>query len=387
MRSFEWCVAALLLLGELVCAATVKPPHAPGPGPTRVGSSLKDRVGSSNFTYRGLSMMMHKKERVLRTLDHHIQTIRSQAAITPEEKLQMEVLQVYQGELKATENSLVVVLSDLNRTLSSDYTSLEKIKRSCQLRLDDMRSAAVMVEEDYNAILELEREMQALHPNLSLQYHYHVLNEILSEISHAADDLQNELQGDLFHSSKNMEGAAFETVVKLWDTSFHSHQSASRLERLQEERALGRAVEPSEHGIPILVDSASNRYVLSRPRDVTVSMEDHRLVHDIVSLLLLSFFLGGVCSILKVPSLFGYMFVGILLGPVGFNTIGSIVQVESIGEFGVIFIVFVIGLEFSPMKLKKVCSGKFNLLAFHVLFPEPVYIWVGCGVGRLLNNS
>ena len=109
-----------------------------------------------------------------------------------------------------------------------------------------------------------------------------------------------------------------------------------------------------QRGISVLVDSASNQYILSHPRDITVAIEDHRFIHDIINLLLLSFLLGVVCSLFKIPSLFGYIFAGMVLGPSGFNTIISVVQVETIGEFGVFFIVFAVGLEFSPDKLNKV---------------------------------
>ena len=39
----------------------------------------------------------------------------------------------------------------------------------------------------------------------------------------------------------------------------------------------------------------------------------------------------------------------------------SVVQVETLGEFGAVFIVFMAGLEFSPEKLKKV-NDKFTSL-------------------------
>ena len=312
-----------------------------------------ERLGSSNFTCSDLSLMMHKKEKVLKTLDQRIEEIRTQFSITPEQKLNMEILQLYQRELKATGTSLVTVLLDLNRTLSSDSSSLDKIKRSCQVRLDDMRNAAVFVEEDYNTILGLEQEMKTLHPNMSLQTHYQVINEMLTDISHAADTLEKMLREDLFGDLKKTQGAAFETVVKLRDDEelyepHHMHK------KFQEAIERDKRDNGGQQGVPILIDSTNNQYILSRPRDVTVSVADHRLLHDIVCLLLLSFLLAGVCSLLRVPYLFAYMFAGMLLGPVGYNVIGSVVQVETIGEFGVIFIVFMIGLEFSPEQLRKV---------------------------------
>ena len=313
------------------------------------GSYPQEKLGSSNFTCRSLSRMLLKKEGVLRTLNERIGEIGSKPSITPEEKLKMEILELYRRELKATEKSLVAVLQDLNRTLGSDYQSLEKIKQSCRMRLDDMRNAAVLVEEDYNGIHELEKEMQLLHPNLSLLTHYHAVNEILSEISHAADSLESELREDVFGDSKKMEGAAFETVVKVKEeVMFHEHPSWMHQEREQRESQV-----PDE-GIAMIIDSSSNQYILSRPRDVTVPVEDHHFLHDVVNLLLLAFLLGGLCSLLKVSSLIGYIFSGMLLGPVGMNVIGSVVQVETIGEFGVIFIVFLVGVDFSPEKLRKV---------------------------------
>lgn len=304
----------------------------------------------SNFTCQELSLMLLRKEGILKTLGQLVEQIRSQPAITPPEKLKMEVLQLYARELKATEKSLVAVLQDLNQTLSSDYGSLEKLKRSCRMRMDDMRNAAVLVEEDYNTLLELERVMSSLHPNINLTHNY-ILNEIMTEISHAADNLESELQKNVFSDSKKMEGAAFETVVKLRDGAFSERSSRNRLQESKEEHW---ASELPGQGIAMLIDSSNNQYILSRPRDITVPIEDHHLVRDIVKLLVLCFIFGVFCSFFRVPPLFGYIFAGVVIGPVGYNAIASVVQVETIGEFGVIFIVFSVGLDFSPEKLRRV---------------------------------
>jgi Kef-type K+ transport system membrane component KefB len=45
---------------------------------------------------------------------------------------------------------------------------------------------------------------------------------------------------------------------------------------------------------------------------------------------------------------------GVFLGPSGLNVLKSMVQVETMGEFGVFFILFFAGLEFSPDKIKSV---------------------------------
>jgi hypothetical protein len=298
--------------------------------------------------------MLQRKSNLLLSLGLRIDDIMRQQAITAEEKLKMEILKIYQSELKATETSLLMVLRDLNQTLGSDYRSLAEVKRSCQMRLDDMRNAAVMVEEDFNTILELEKEMHSLHPHSNLT-HNALIAEIMSEVAHAADSLENDLTGaHVFQHSRNQEGAALETVVKLQEGGLaERHNLAYGYQKMlvnsREERG---KVETG--AMAVLVDSASNQYVLSRPRDVTVPIEDHRLIHDIINLLLLSFVLGGLCSLIKVPSLLGYILAGLLLGPVGYDVISSVVQLETLGEFGVVFIVLCVALDFSPDKLRKV---------------------------------
>lgn len=327
----------------------------------------QQRLGSSNFTCKNVLLMMHKKGSLLSTVIHRMSDFRNRPTASVDLKFQMAILTIFERELKATEKSLVAVLNDLNLTLSSGYQSLEKIKKSCQLRLDDMRDAAVLVEEDYSSILELEKEMKSLHPNATLQTHFHLLDEIFSEIVHAADDLENNLHEDVFGDSKRIKGASVETVIKLHEDELYEHGLLHMQKRMQEkERSLQEGdIEEQSHvrkdeqmkshkGISVLVDSASNQYILSHPHDITVAIEDHRLIHDIINLLLLSFLFGIVCSLFKVPSLLGYIIAGMVLGPSGYNTIISVVQVETIGEFGVFFIVFAVGLEFSPEKIHKV---------------------------------
>ncbi|KFO35030.1 Transmembrane and coiled-coil domain-containing protein 3 [Fukomys damarensis] len=75
---------------------------------------------------------------------------------------------------------------------------------------------------------------------------------------------------------------------------------------------------------------------------------------DIVTIGMLSLPCGWLCTAIGLPTMFGYIICGVLLGPSGLNSIKSIVQVETLGEFGVFFTLFLVGLEFSPEKLRKV---------------------------------
>ncbi|EDM08893.1 transmembrane and coiled-coil domains 3 (predicted), isoform CRA_b [Rattus norvegicus] len=104
----------------------------------------------------------------------------------------------------------------------------------------------------------------------------------------------------------------------------------------------------------MLIDSQNNQYILTKPRDSTIPRADHHFIKDIVTIGMLSLPCGWLCTTIGLPTMFGYIICGVLLGPSGLNSIKSIVQVETLGEFGVFFTLFLVGLEFSPEKLRKV---------------------------------
>lgn len=54
---------------------------------------------------------------------------------------------------------------------------------------------------------------------------------------------------------------------------------------------------------------------------------------------------------LHLPPIIGYLFVGMLVGPGGFGFIPSIQELSFIAEFGVVFLMFMIGLEFSLSRM------------------------------------
>ncbi|MDI1351917.1 MAG: monovalent cation:proton antiporter-2 (CPA2) family protein, partial [bacterium] len=58
-----------------------------------------------------------------------------------------------------------------------------------------------------------------------------------------------------------------------------------------------------------------------------------------------------IASRFKLGSVIGYLLVGILIGPFGFKLIGNAEQIMHFAEFGVIMMLFLIGLELEPSKL------------------------------------
>ena len=85
-------------------------------------------------------------------------------------------------------------------------------------------------------------------------------------------------------------------------------------------------------------------------------------------LYLLAAVLGVVaCRLLKLPPMLGYLVVGVVIGPHALNFAKNPEGVRHLGEFGVVFLMFVIGLEFSLTKLRAMRSHVFGLGFFQVV--------------------
>jgi len=72
---------------------------------------------------------------------------------------------------------------------------------------------------------------------------------------------------------------------------------------------------------------------------------------------------GGVvlCRSLKLPPMIGYLAVGVVIGPNALGWSGDSATVQHLAEFGVVFLMFVIGLEFNLPKLRSMRSLVFGL--------------------------
>ncbi|KAL7240032.1 hypothetical protein ACSBR2_005822 [Camellia fascicularis] len=75
----------------------------------------------------------------------------------------------------------------------------------------------------------------------------------------------------------------------------------------------------------------------------------------------------------------GYLLAGSVIGPGGFSFVSELVQVETVAQFGVVFLLFALGLEFSATKLRvvravAVLGGLLQIFLFMCL----------CGVTALL---
>jgi len=82
--------------------------------------------------------------------------------------------------------------------------------------------------------------------------------------------------------------------------------------------------------------------------------EDFRLIVDLVLVLGVAACGGLLAALLRQPVLLGYLIGGIVIGPAGLGLIKEVIQVETLAQFGVAFLLFALGVEFSFAELKKV---------------------------------
>jgi CPA2 family monovalent cation:H+ antiporter-2 len=80
-------------------------------------------------------------------------------------------------------------------------------------------------------------------------------------------------------------------------------------------------------------------------------------------LILLAAAVGAVvlCRILRLPAMLGYLIVGILIGPHALGWIPDAPETRHLAEFGVVFLMFSIGLEFSLARLRSMQRIVFGL--------------------------
>jgi len=109
--------------------------------------------------------------------------------------------------------------------------------------------------------------------------------------------------------------------------------------------------------------------------------EDFRLIVDLVTVLGIAAIGGLVAALLRQPTLLGYLIGGMIVGPAGLGWIKEIVQVETLAQFGVAFLLFTLGVSFSLSEIKKVqgisLGGGILQILLTILVTTGISLWVG----------
>jgi monovalent cation:proton antiporter-2 (CPA2) family protein len=77
----------------------------------------------------------------------------------------------------------------------------------------------------------------------------------------------------------------------------------------------------------------------------------HSYLLDILALLLATIVVIPFFHAIRLGAILGYLTAGVILGPWGLGVINEVEQIRHLGEFGVVFLLFVLGIELKPEKL------------------------------------
>ncbi len=115
-------------------------------------------------------------------------------------------------------------------------------------------------------------------------------------------------------------------------------------------------------------------------------IETHYLA-DILILLAAAIIAVPLFQRLGLGSVLGYLAAGIVVGPWGFSFIDQIEEIQGIAEFGVIFLLFIIGIELKPERLWSMRRMVFGLGTAQVMITGFVIMGMALLFGQSLRTS
>lgn len=107
----------------------------------------------------------------------------------------------------------------------------------------------------------------------------------------------------------------------------------------------------------------------------------HGFFTELVIILTASALVLAVFYRLRLPATLGYLFTGLLIGPGALGLVVNQEAVRYLAEFGVVFLLFSLGLEFSLSRLLAMRRLVFGLGGGQVLICTAAFMAVGVGLG------
>ncbi|MGY9002846.1 MAG: cation:proton antiporter domain-containing protein, partial [Rhodospirillales bacterium] len=113
---------------------------------------------------------------------------------------------------------------------------------------------------------------------------------------------------------------------------------------------------------------------------VLAHLEEIPLLREIMIFLVATAFIVPLFQKMKWSAVLGYLVAGVAIGPYGFAVIDDVEEVQALGELGVIFLLFTIGLELSYERIWAMRKAVFGIGLTQVVvtgFAIAGLLWVG----------
>lgn len=373
-------------------------------------SAVLAKFDDKRVNFRSEKIMValnEKRKQVIVSLARHHSTILREMNVTDssvqvERNMMLKAINMTIKEVNDTFTMWLTTSNKIQQVLERNYTSVDSIlamqkersedsKKNLQkLQIDALREESKLkeIEENEKKMVQVAKAKKeaAEHADGSLGHQIRApdalgaqVDAVLENVGDKANVLRERLEEPAFLKAQRESGANLLTVVKLGEHEIRDPGSTLKKGAEDEEEDGG----PIDGAMFHLVDAENNQYALSKPKDSTIMPADLNLLQDIVIILASCFCAGFLCNALSMPPLIGYVCAGTVCGPAGYNLIMSLVQVSTLGEFGVFLVLFTLGLEFSISKLKEV--WRVAVLAGSAMMLAAIV--AGLAVGALLERS
>ncbi|XP_047249613.1 K(+) efflux antiporter 4-like isoform X3 [Capsicum annuum] len=174
-----------------------------------------------------------------------------------------------------------------------------------------------------------------------------MIDQALEKEFNETDDKSDATDHRSFNNSVAEQEAVLETVARVKPKKNETKEEKS----FQLHDVFHLENDNGAEDTPTLIDRKDNVFIMSnRKSKFPVLQLDLRLISDLV-VVIVSATCGGIAfACAGQPVFTGYLLAGSVIGPGGFNVVSEMVQVETVAQFGVIFLLFALGLEFSTGK-------------------------------------
>ncbi|KAG2241443.1 hypothetical protein Bca52824_096573, partial [Brassica carinata] len=203
-----------------------------------------------------------------------------------------------------------------------------------------------------------------------------IIDRALEKEFNESDQTEVADPGSFNNSVAGQQQAVLETVARVKSTKKNETKGDKRF---QLHDVFNLDNDNRAEDTPTLIDRKDNVFIISNFKSkYPVLQLDLRqysfflLISDLV-VVIVSATCGGIAfACAGQPVITGYLLAGSIIGPGGLNFISEMVQVETVAQFGVVFLLFALGLEFSTAKLRVVRSvavlgGLLQILLFMFL--------------------